>query len=541
MTRTIQPGWAALVVALAAVAVALPALSNGLAYDDVAIVGTDARVRSLGYLREIFTHGYWADSDQALYRPITTLSFALDWSLAPGRTAWFHLTNLLLHAGASVLVFRLLLRFFPVAAALVGGLVFAVHPVHVEAWANVVGRAELLATCFALAALLLWRPGETEPRPRRARVLGVGMLALLAVASKEGAIVLPALLLLVDFAAGELKPGLRAYARATAPGYAAVLIALGIFLAARIAVLGGVTPSAVDPVFEVARDGWPRLLTALQAWPHYLRLLLFPRTLLADYAPRVTLPVTGVTPTVLLGAILLAAAVGGGALTAFTGRRRAALALFWFPLAILPVSNLLFPIGVLVAERTLYLPSVALAIAGAGFFAALPAARPALRRAATASIAVVLALFAGRSIVRAPEWDSTDRIIAALVRDRPDSYRGEWHQARLARMRGDTARALAGYERAMQLWPWRSRLVMEAAGYAVEAGRTPWARTLADHAARSWPDRLDAHRLLAATALDMGDTASARGALLQGLVLDPDDEVLRRMRAALAPPDTTGS
>src|SRR6185503_20425583 len=73
--------------------------------------------------------------------------------------------------------------------ALLGGLVFAVHPIHVEAVANVAGRAELLAAGFALGAWLAHRRGQRVLAP---------LLYLLAVLSKEGAVLAPALFLLDD-------------------------------------------------------------------------------------------------------------------------------------------------------------------------------------------------------------------------------------------------------------------------------------------------------------------------------------------------------
>lgn len=538
MKQPIQTAWAALVVALAGALVALPALGNGFAYDDTAIIAADSRVHSFD-IPAMLTSGYWASELHALYRPVTTLSFALDWSIAPNGPAWFHFTNLLLHAGASALVFALLVRYFSTGAALVGGLVFAVHPVHVEAVANVVGRAELLAAFFALATLLVWNPREPNPRFRAARTLGVGMLALLAVASKESAVVLPGLLILMDFTRGEMRDGIVSWLRRTAPGYTAVLLGLVTFVVVRTLVLGAVAPSQVEPVFEVATTHATRVMTALQAWPHYVRLLFYPRTLLADYGPRISMPILELNAVAIFGAVLLAAVVAGGVLAAATRRPRAAWVLLWFPLTILPVSNLLVPIGILVAERTLYLPSVALAAAAAALAMALGPATPAIRKAGVAAVSIVLVLFAARAIVRAPEWESTDRIIAALVRDRPDAFRGEWHMARIARVRGDTIDALTGYDRAMVLWPWRQRLVVEAATYAAGTGRIVRARELAGAAVSRWPDDIEAQRLLASTALDLGDTTAARRAMRAGLAIDPADDLLRRMSQVLTLiPDT---
>jgi hypothetical protein len=536
----IRVGWAAFVAALLGLLMFAPALANGFAYDDIAIVAQDARIRSLANLPTILTTGWWAEPGHGLYRPLTTLSFALDWSLAPGSAAWFHLTNALLHAAASALVVLLLACFFAPAAALFGGLVFALHPVHVEAVANVVGRADVLASVFVLAACVLWTAEHAHPSWRGIRAAAVAALFACALLAKESAVMLPALLLLLDAARGAVsRHAVREYLRREATAFSALAVTLAGFLALRASVLGGLAPSRLDPAVEVAASTGERLLTALQAWPHYLRLLAFPRTLLADYGPRVLTPADGVTAGAALGALLLLGAVGGGLVALARGRHRLALGLLWFALAILPVSNLLLPIGVLVAERTLYLPSFAASVAAAGAAAAAGAragGRRAPMLAARVAAAAVVALLAARTLARVPEWRSTERIMAAQLRDRPDSFRAQWALARQARLDGDATRALERYAEAMRLWPYRERLALESAGFAAESGQRRMAFQLASFAAQRWPGALDAQRLLAGTALDLGDTTTARLAVRTGLRLDPRDDVLRRMDAAMTLP-----
>lgn len=534
-----RAAYAVLASALIALLLFAPSLGNGLAYDDESIVGMDPRVQSLAYVPEIFTRGYWSgDEELALYRPLTTLSFAVDWSIGHGEPAWFHFTNVLLHAAATALVALLLVRFVPPVAALAGGLVFAVHPVHVEAIANVVGRAEIIATIFVLGACLLWLALAAEGPWRHCRTAGVAALFALGLLSKESAVMLPPLLLLLDAGRGELRwQNARDYVRQNALAFLLFALAIAGFIAVRAAVLGGVTPARVDAAFEVADTGGARVFTALQAWPVHLRLLFFPRELLADYGPRILMPAQGLTRVNALGLVLLLSCVVGGPIAFLGGHRVAGLALLWFPVALFPVSNLAVPIGVIVAERTLYLPSVALALgvaAAAAVVAGTARAHAPLRVAG----AILLVLLAGRSLARIPEWTSTDRILGALVRDRPESFRGQWYFARIARNAGDTTAALQRYAYALELWPYRHRLVLETAAYAAETGRLPVARDVAQHAVRRWPDDVAAWRILAATTLDLGDTVRARAALDAGLHAAPRDDILLRMRAAL---DSTGT
>lgn len=533
--RPLDTAVGALAVAFIAIVLFAPGLMNGFAYDDVPIVLGDARIRSFANLPAMLTGGYWQNADLALYRPLTTLSFALDWSLAPSSAAWFHFTNILLNAGAGVLAYLLLTRIFGPAAALAGALIWVVHPVHVEAVTNIVGRAELLSAVFFLAACLVW---ARDGREHRGAVLPALFFGL-ALLSKESAIMLPAALVLVDAATGRLavrRP--VGWLRRDARALSTIALIAFVYLGARIAVLGAVTPSRLDPVLEVATSPVARILTALQAWPVWLRLLFVPDTLLADYGPHIINPAAGPGGAALAGAAIALALVLGGGLALVRGRGRTALALLWLPVTILPVSNLLVPIGVLVGERTLYLPSLALGAAVAGLVA-MPRSAP-HGRAMRLAVAAVVLLFAGRVVTRIPDWRSTDTIMEALVRDRPDSFRGHWHLARMALAADDDAAATAQYDTAVALWPHRRNLLIEAAAHA--AMRSDLARTgaLASLILRQWPDDLEAHRIIAGVALDTNDRNSAAAAISAGLAIAPADEGFRRMKAALDSMATAG-
>src|SRR5690606_33036141 len=201
-----------------------------------------------------------------------------------------------------------------------------------------------------------------------------------------------------------------------------------------------------------------------------------------------------------------------------------------------PVSNLLIPIGVLIAERTLYLPSAALAfgiVAAAPWFArgGVRAARPAV----AAVFAVALGLMISRSVVRTADWKSTNAIFSALVRDRPDNFRGRWHFARLAVAADQPRLALKRYSDAMAVWPHRHGLVIEAAVYASNRGFLDYTHQLTGYALEKWPDDLIARRLHAGVLLDRADTANAYRHILAGLQYHPQDSLLNAMRRAAEP------
>jgi hypothetical protein len=155
---------AAVLVALLAIAAYLNSFGNGFAYDDNGIVTQNPTVTS-GDWRSALQSPWWpnAEGGAGLYRPVTSASFAAEWELFGGAPLGFHVGNVAVHALASLLVLALLSGLGAGAGATVGAALFAIHPVHTEAVANVVGRAEIYAACFYLAASLLYAPLSPVP------------------------------------------------------------------------------------------------------------------------------------------------------------------------------------------------------------------------------------------------------------------------------------------------------------------------------------------------------------------------------------------
>ena len=353
----------AVVVALAAAAVYARTAGFQFVYDDVPIILENDRLHAVSRWPELLTSPWWP---RGLYRPFTSLTLAVDWLIGGGSPVPFHVFNLLAHVGASLLVLVLAGTLMSPPAALAAALVFAVHPIHVEAVASVVGRAEVLATLFALAAALLYRAhGRADLGPGQSRAaLAAAVIAalLLALASKESAFATPALLLLMDWAGAReegVPPATRFRRHAGLWGATVVLTAAWLLLRARI--LGGLAGDYPAPGLG-GTTPWQRLLIMLPLVPEYVRLFLFPARLSSDYSPNFVPASPVFTARSLLGLGVLAGVVG----LAIAGRRRAVPVTFgiaWIGAALLVIGNVLVPSGVLVAERTLYLASVGACLA----------------------------------------------------------------------------------------------------------------------------------------------------------------------------------
>jgi len=271
--------------ALAAVLAFANSIGNGFAYDDQLIVAGNKAIRSLETLPGTFAKPYWPGGDGrelGLWRPVATWVYGLQWMLWDGHPAGYHLVNVLLNGLAAALVVILLGGFLPVSAALAGGLVFAVHPVHVEAVANVVGMAELLSADLYLGACLV--AVHCPGRMAWGRVAVVAGLFLTAMLVKESAVTLPGAVLLIDAARMDLRPGrLRAYLAERWCLHAVLAVTVLLVLAGRLAVLGTVADPRPPVGAEILAGGEvSRIWTILGTWPEVLRLLLLPVDLSAD-------------------------------------------------------------------------------------------------------------------------------------------------------------------------------------------------------------------------------------------------------------------
>lgn len=430
--------------AIVAVLCYLNTLGGTFTYDDKAIVRDNPRIRQLSDARGIWLSDWWdtpgADRGEGrdrLYRPLTLLTFAIDYQLqTPGADGAptpfvFHLSNTLLHALATLLCWFFLRRVFDdsfhgAGIATIGALVFAVHPVHCEAVANIVGRAEILATIFLLGGLVAL--GDAERCTLRRTALAA-TLFLAALLSKETAICYPAVALLWLWRHRVPRPARWWLARA-----ALLLAPLLLYLPLRYIALDHqlLRAAPVGVLFNpvITAEGAARFWAPLSILGTYARLLLFPLDLSCDYGGGV-LNIDGLTLSAMIGVVtaagLLFLAARGFDRNARGASRSAAAFSGMFIASYLLISNTVLLIGVAVAERLMYWPSaIAIALAlillrpAFLILARRTSARTALRAAAGAAGIVVVA-FATRSVLRNAEWHDEARLYAADFAKHPES------------------------------------------------------------------------------------------------------------------------
>ncbi|MEO8603015.1 MAG: tetratricopeptide repeat protein [bacterium] len=419
--RPRRPTWlGGLVVALAALAAYANSLGNGFVWDDPIIVSRQLVVfRTLGDVlappRDIpqFSPDY--------YRPLTIATYLIDRAVGGERPFAFHLSVVLTHALASLLVWALAAQLLASAAtpaatvrmprsaaaeldhqspmsfsasgadpaAWLAGLLFALHPVHTESVAWAAGRSDVLATMGLLAALVAH--GRWPWSWRGAGLSGLAGFG--ALGAKEAGVALYPLLLLRDVVVAGVRRPLVDWLR----GYTGVGVAGVIYLLLRRHALGEVVGTA-SRATSVSRAP----LEIAAAVGAYLRELLWPWPLNAyvDAIPGGPLP-----------AVLVVAYLSGLGLSAWRWwRRRDGLPLFcllWVGLTLVPSLAILWKIpDAPLAERYLYLPSVGfcLLVGDLGGRAWRGARRPAVRTGLLTAAALVLLFAGGATVARNPVW-----------------------------------------------------------------------------------------------------------------------------------------
>lgn len=427
--------WAArrhLVMALGLCLLTLAAYSNsfgaGFAMDNRGLILQDARVRAVTAenIDLIFQHTYWWPyGESGLFRPLTTLSYLFNYAVLGNgeQPGGYHWTNFLLHACNVLLVYALAFRLTPSTrpAWIPGGIaaLWAVHPVLTESVTNIVGRADLLAGMSVLAGLLLYlKSTETAGWQRVAYLAALFATTAIGVFSKESAVtVLPVIVL---FEALWWKE--RRQALGLVLGSIAMLVPIQAMLYQRAAVLWNAGPTRF-PFYDNPIVGLGPLtgrLTALMVMGKYVALLAWPARLSCDYSWAQIPPVGGSGGADWLAWVALFALCAAGVLLS----RRSRLALFLSGsafLVFLPTSNLLFPIGTIMAERFLYLPAIAFA-AGVVAAAAWAGARVD-RRFAPALVGVLIIFCAVRTWARNLDWQDDLTVGRAAVSVSPDSFK----------------------------------------------------------------------------------------------------------------------
>ena len=343
-------------------------LQNGFALDDVMVLKENTIVQqgTKGIPELLATphmHGYSFFS-QDTYRPLPLVLLAAGYQCFGMNPGPFHLLNILLYAACVVMLFLFLDRFFErkkTAVAFVASLLFALHPIHTEAVANIKSCDELLCFFFGFLSLNLFT--SYMKRGQVVQLLAGTASLFMAYLSKETVIgLLPVILLLFFFYINEdRKRGIFIAAGSIA--------ATVIFLAIRIHVLSEYNANQASDSIEtlaIAPTAAIKIATEIAIMGKYLLLLFVPYPLLCTYGGN-TIPYSSFASAGAWASLLAYIAICGIAVTRFLKNRKDpwAFGIFFYLCTILLFSNTMFLIAGTMGERLLFFASVGFCIVAA--------------------------------------------------------------------------------------------------------------------------------------------------------------------------------
>ncbi|MCO5165917.1 MAG: hypothetical protein M9894_06070 [Planctomycetes bacterium] len=445
---------APLLAALVAVAVAWPAVRNGWVDYDEALYARSSFLLLLSLAPSNLARLLTSAGPGYQHQPVTYLSHAVDHALWGEDPHVFHAVDVALYALLTALVAvlaRAVARDLPALreraglVAFAAGVAFAVHPVHVESYAWIGDRKDVLAGLFALGALLVERRARRAAGrrwPLRLVALGLFAASLGAKVAALGLGLLVALDALLD--PPRAAPPRARLRRAAAAGLPYLVLGLvGSLL--WLALQRGYPVPLGAPAGDVSL--LERLLFPLRCLGHYVRVLVWPAGLCVHYFPHPTPAAWAkdlVPLAVAAGAGLVVAWRGGGAARALVG-----VAAAWLVIGLGPVLNVV-RLG-FVNDRYLLFPSVGVAVAAGGLLAlgARGPRGPTVLAAGLAACALLVIV----SARRIPDWASADALWGAQVRVDPDNPNGHIGLAVTRLRAGDAAGAEAHLAAARALWP----------------------------------------------------------------------------------------
>jgi len=392
----------------------------------------------------------WAFTSRHLgnWDPITWISHIIDWRLYGDNAGGHHLTNVLLHAAAAVLLFLALRamtgRLWPSALA---AALFAVHPLQVESVAWVTARKDVLSGFFFMLALLAYAAYARCERFSLGRYLAVIVLFALGLMSKPMLVTLPCVLLLLDYWPLRRFARLRSLGDDPPPLWRPIVEKIPLFL---LAIACCIVTVWAQQVPEHEYGPWrSRVGNAAISYADYLVRYFHPVDL-APLAPRTAfdLPLGRV-----VGAFSILLLISGAVLLRPRKRPYPLVGWLWFAGMLFPVIGLV-PFGTqAAADRFTYLPQIGLGIVLAWGAAELCDTWPKLRRVcAAASIAAIVALIAVAARQTA-YWRDSETLWNRTLACTANNYMAHNSLGNALAARGKYTEAADQYRKAIELLP----------------------------------------------------------------------------------------
>ena len=477
------------------------ALGNGFVSDDHIQLLGNPLVTGWQKIPEIFQHGIWAFTGGAAsnyYRPAQTVLYLALYSVFGFDAFAFHLVLVLIHGANTLLVYSLGRRLLKSRdAALVAGIVFAVHPIHSEAVVWIAVFPDVLLTAVVLAALLWFV--RWDAAPRRGQIAGLAALFFLALLIKEPGAMLVPLLAGYEY----LYLGRPVWPRENWALYASLMGVFGVYVLLRIHALGGMAPAQG---IHYKLHGKVLILSIIGTLGQYLAKLIAPVHLNYFYFFEPTTSLTPLTTVSLAVELAMIAAIF--LLRSRRGSNAPSISygLFFILMPLLPALNLNGVGENVFAERYLYLPSAGFVLVVAAVWEWLAARQ---RETAWALVAIIVAASAWTVLPRNLDWHDDERLLTVSAASSPKAAAPVSDLATLYYRRREYAAAIENYRRALKLQPDRALLHFNLGSAYEREGRHEEAVAELRKAVALDPADAEAHMSLGLELDALGDVAGA--------------------------------
>jgi tetratricopeptide (TPR) repeat protein len=360
----IKTSFCYIIIAVVTLLVFYNTFQNEFVFDDESVVQNNASITSLSNIPKYFTgeEGFHKVIGK-YYRPVVSTTFALDYALYGLSPVGFHLTNVIIHLIACILLFKIFTLLFKSSkycniVSLLVTLVFVVHPVHTESVSWISGRTDSIATLFFFAAFLYYikyvKFTTNENKSSKFLIISA-VYYLIGLLSKEMVITMPVIILLYDFVYRKKSPG---YFKENIKSYLLFAAVTIFYFLIRYLALKDI-PDRLNYMYFIGKDTSVVFFTMLKTIPVYFKLLLYPVNLLYHY--------NGVLPdsisfdaNVIFSLLFVLGMIAGAALL-YKTQNKISFVLLFFLVSLVPVMNIV-PTMNFMAERFLYLTSFCLSL-----------------------------------------------------------------------------------------------------------------------------------------------------------------------------------
>lgn len=412
-------------------------VSFDYALDDLlAINGNQYTTQGFGGIGKLLStesmEGFFGQKKELLaggrYRPLSFVTFAMEYGFFGPAPSISHFINLILYGLTGILLYRILWQIVPpkepkawyLTIPFIATALFIAHPLHTEVVANIKGRDEILTLLGALGALYATLKYLQSKASKWLIVSGISFfLGLLA---KENAITFVGIIPLTVYFFTNYK--ISENIKSISP----ILGATILFLIIRYKVVGGFSGSdtivkeLLNNPFLQASTG-EKFATIFYTMGLYLQLLFFPFTLTHDYYPK-QIPIIGWGDFRAIISLLIYIALGIIAIVGIRKKSVVAYGILFYLLSFSIVSNLFFPVGTFMNERFMYIPSIGFALIIAYFLVnklpnyikQIPSSQ--LIKVTTV---VILVLYGVRTLARIPAWENNYTLFRTDVKNSPNS------------------------------------------------------------------------------------------------------------------------